>query len=99
MPKRGSDAAVSLNVASSPCTESAPGTSRSGMWIVASTTRNRSDQNIMAASRAPQRCASKSVWPRQVSPAAASASLLIGAVTSASASPASVAEVAETMAS
>jgi endonuclease III len=42
---------------------------------------NTKAKNIIATCGAPQRCASKSVWPRHGSPAAANADLLMGAVT------------------
>ena len=47
---------------------SARGTSLSGTCTVARTTRSCSDQNIIATSVTPHRCASRSVWPRHCRP-------------------------------
>jgi hypothetical protein len=84
---------------SKPSAVIARGTSASGMWTVASTTRSGSDQNIIATPGTPQRCASRSVWPFHSIPAAANAALLIGAVVIASTRPSRASAVARTIVS
>ncbi len=97
--KRGSSRAASAIVRAIRSPVSVRGTSASGMWTVASTTRSAGDSNIIATKSLPVRCPSRSVWPFQGSPASAKASLLTGAVAIASTRPAIASSTARTMTS
>ena len=83
MPARRSAAWVMRIVSRTPARVIASGASRSARWIVTSTVRSSELASIIRTGTPPASSASSSVWPGKSCPARCSASLLIGAVTTA----------------